>query len=85
MESPEPVLDVVAGRLVEDGGELAAHDLDVPGRDPGHQPTHVQLDRGPPGPLHDHQFGLGAGGQDLGQDPGPPAPGHGPLSYRHDT
>lgn len=48
---PEHVLDVVAGCLVEDPRELAAHDLDVSIGDPGGQPLEVDLDRSLPGKL----------------------------------
>jgi hypothetical protein len=67
----EAVVDVVAGGLVEDGGELAAHDLHVPVRDPGDQPADVHLDGPAARALHHDQLGLGPGGLHLAQDPHP--------------
>jgi hypothetical protein len=67
----EHVLDVVAGRLVDDRGEFAAHDLDVPLRDPGDQAAHVDLDPALAGPLERDPVGLRPGVQDRRQDPHP--------------
>ncbi|HEX8133878.1 MAG TPA: hypothetical protein VF880_10670 [Actinomycetes bacterium] len=67
----EPVRDVVARGLVQDRGELPAHDLHVPLGDPRRQLAEVHLDRGPAWTLEGDPLGPGAGGQHLGQDAHP--------------
>jgi hypothetical protein len=57
----EHVGDLVAGGLIEGRSELAAHDLDVPARDPRHQPTHVDIDTPAVVTLKRDHLGPGAG------------------------
>jgi hypothetical protein len=45
LSSPQAVLDVVACRFVEDRRQLAAHELNVPPRYLGHEPTQIDVDR----------------------------------------
>jgi hypothetical protein len=57
----EQVLRVASRRLIEDGGQLAAHDLDVPARDARNQAAHFDLDASAVAPLERDDLGPGAG------------------------
>ena len=57
----EQVLGVASGRLIEDGGQLAAHDLDVPAGDARDQATHFDVDTAAVIALERDDLGSGPG------------------------
>jgi hypothetical protein len=67
----EHVLRVASGRLIEDGGQFAPHDLDVPPRDPRDHTAHFDVDASTVVTLERDHLGPSAGFHHRGQYAGP--------------